>query len=250
MTGSEKAQKVAVLTGAAGGIGSAVARALVEAGYSVVLADINENGLAQVGGELAFGNVVTLAGDLADEAFIGTMISTALEQFGRLDLLVNNAGITGPVGSFQTSTDDFERVYRVNVRAPFLASVAAARVMKDQVGKGSIVNVASSASIRSTRVTPIPAYDASKGAVASLTRSLAVEWAPIGIRVNAVGPGPLDTPMSFPLPPEDESRKRAMIPMGRRGLPEEVAGAILFLASDAASYISGHVLFIDGALTA
>jgi NAD(P)-dependent dehydrogenase (short-subunit alcohol dehydrogenase family) len=115
---------------------------------------------------------------------------------------------------------------------------------------GVIVNVASTSGARATRVTPLPAYDASKAAVANLTRALAVEWAPLGIRVNAIAPGPLATAMTIPLPPEQEARKLAPIPMGRRGVPEEMIGAVVFLASPAAAYVTGQVLPIDGGLTA
>jgi NAD(P)-dependent dehydrogenase (short-subunit alcohol dehydrogenase family) len=246
---SSSGNPVAVVTGGAGGIGTELVAGLIDAGYSVVIADVNEARVQENLKSLPEGRATAVVGDLADEATIDRIFTTTIETFGRLDLLVNNAGITGPVGSFNTLVADFERVMRINVTSMFAASVKAARIMEAQ-GGGAIVNTASTSSYRSTRVTPIPAYDASKGAVASLTRALAVEWAPLGIRVNAVAPGPLATAMSFPLPPELEAEKLAPIPMKRRGTPDEIVGAVIFLASPAARYITGHTLVVDGGMLA
>jgi NAD(P)-dependent dehydrogenase (short-subunit alcohol dehydrogenase family) len=140
-------------------------------------------------------------------------------------------------------------VLRVNVTGPFLACQRVAREMTGR-GGGAIVNVASTSSGKATRITPMPAYDVSKAAIANMTRTLAVEWAPLGIRVNAVAPGPLETAMKVPLDAGAEARKLAPIAMGRRGLPHEVAGAVVFLCAPAASYVTGALLTIDGGMTA
>lgn len=243
------AGRSAVVTGAARGVGAAIADALLAAGANVVLNDLNQDQLSARLEALPPDRAGGVAGDIADEAVIAAMIEQAMERFGGLDAFVNNAGIVGPVGAFATSEEALSAVLRTNVVGTFLCSVRAAKVMKER-GGGAIVNLASTSSFRATRITPLPAYDASKAAVANLTRAFAVEWAPLGIRVNAVAPGPLQTEMSFSLPPEQEAQKLAPIPMGRRGVPEEIAGAVVFLASPEARYVTGQVLCIDGGLTA
>jgi NAD(P)-dependent dehydrogenase (short-subunit alcohol dehydrogenase family) len=196
------------------------------------------------GGGRAFGLYV----DVADPAAVDRMARAVVDRAGGLDVLVNNAGIVGQIGALETSEEDWDRVMRVNARGVFLCARRAAAEMRAR--GGAIVNVASTSSGRATRVTPLPAYDASQAAVANLTRALAVEWAPLGIRVNAIAPGPLATAMTIPLPPEHEARKLAPIPMGRHGVPEEMVGAAVFLASPAAAYVTGQALAIDGGLTA
>lgn len=164
-------------------------------------------------------------------------------------MLVNNAGIAGPVGALESSEGDWDAVMRVNAKGVFLCSKRIAKEMVPR-GGGAIVNVASTSSFRATRITPLPCYDASKAAVANLTRALAVEWAPLHIRVNAIAPGPLETAMKLPISREQEAIKLTPIAMHRRGLPEEMVGAVIFLASPSACYITGQVLCIDGGMTA
>jgi NAD(P)-dependent dehydrogenase (short-subunit alcohol dehydrogenase family) len=243
--------RVAVVTGAGRGVGAALAVALAGAGAQVALADVDQASAAARAGEIAAtgGAAYALAVDVADPASVDRMVAAVVARSGRLDILVNNAGIVGPVGAFATSAADWDRVMGVNARGTFLCARRAAEEMKPR-GGGAIVNVASTSSARATRITPLPAYDASKAAVANLTRALAVEWAPHGIRVNAIAPGPLATAMTIPLAPADEARKLAPIPQGRRGLPAELAGAVIFLVSPAAAYVTGQVLALDGGLTA
>ena len=242
--------RVAVVTGAGRGIGAALAAGLAGAGAHVGLADVDQDAAHARAGEIAAagGRAFGVHVDVADAASIDRMVRTVVERAGGVDVLVNNAGIVGPIGALETSAEDWDHVMRVNARGAFLC---ARRVAAEMRGRGgAIVNVASTSSARATRVTPLPAYDASKAAVANLTRALAVEWAPLGIRVNAIAPGPLATAMTIPLPAEQEARKLAPIPMGRRGVPEEMVGAVVFLASPAAAYVTGQVLPIDGGLTA
>jgi NAD(P)-dependent dehydrogenase (short-subunit alcohol dehydrogenase family) len=243
--------RVAIVTGAARGVGAAIATSLAGAGARVCVADVDAGGAAARAAAIgaAGGQACSQLVDVSDAASVNRMVDAVLARWARVDILVNNAGIVGPVGALATSEAEWERVLRVNVTGPFLASQRVAREMIAR-GGGAIVNVASTSSGKATRVTPIPAYDVSKAALANLTRTLAVEWAPLGIRVNAVAPGPLDTAMKVPLSTAAEAIKLAPIPMGRRGLPHEVAGAVVFLCSPAASYITGLVLAIDGGMTA
>ena len=241
---------MAVVTGAGRGIGAALAAGLAGAGAHVALADVDEAAARTRAEEIvvAGGQAFGLHVDVADAASIDRMVRAVVEGAGRIDVLVNNAGIVGPIGALETTEEDWDRVMRVNARGVFLCAQRVAAEIRTP--GGAIVNVASTSSARATRVTPLPAYDASKAAVANLTRALAVEWAPRGIRVNAIAPGPLATAMTIPLPPEQEARKLAPIPMGRRGVPEEMVGAVVFLVSPASAYVTGQVLPIDGGLTA
>jgi NAD(P)-dependent dehydrogenase (short-subunit alcohol dehydrogenase family) len=243
--------RVALVTGAGRGIGAAVAAGLAGAGAMVALVDLDGAAAATRAREIeaAGGRAVAFAADVADAAAVDRAVDALVERAGRLDVLVNNAGVVRGRGALETSEEDWEAVMRVNVRGVFLCARRGAAEMRRQ-GGGAIVNVASTSSFRATRVTPLAAYDASKAAVANLTRALAVEWAPHGIRVNAIAPGPLATAMTIPLSPEQEARKLAPIPMGRRGSPAEMVGAVLFLASPAAAYVTGQVLPVDGGLTA
>jgi NAD(P)-dependent dehydrogenase (short-subunit alcohol dehydrogenase family) len=243
--------RVAVVTGAGRGIGAALAAGLAGVGAEVALADVDGAAASAraVEIEAAGGRAFAVTADVADASAVDRMVRAVVERTGRLDILVNNAGIVGRIGALETGEEDWDRVMWVNARGVFLCARRAALEMRPR-GGGAIVNVASTSSFRATRVTPLPAYDASKAAVANLTRALAVEWAPDGIRVNAIAPGPLATAMTIPLPPEQEARKLAPIPMGRRGTPAEMVGAVVFLASPAAAYVTGQVLPVDGGLTA
>jgi NAD(P)-dependent dehydrogenase (short-subunit alcohol dehydrogenase family) len=243
--------RVAIVTGAGRGIGAALAQGLAGAGAAVCLADIDAASAVTRAQEIerASGQASGMGVDVGDAASVDRMVTATVERWGRIDILVNNAGIVGKVGAFETTEDDWDTVMRVNAKSVFLCSTRVAREMIRR-GGGAIVNVASTSSFRATRVTPLPSYDASKAAVANVTRALAVEWATLGVRVNAIAPGPLDTAMRIPLSPETEAIKLTPIPMRRRGWPEEMVGAVVFLASPSAAYLTGQVLPIDGGMTA
>lgn len=243
--------KVVVVTGGASGIGRATALAFAREGARVVVADLNETGgneTARLAKELG-GEGVFVRADVTREDDCGRMVQTAVDRFGRLDVLFNNAGIPmAPTPAEAIPTELFDRVLAVNVRGVFLGCRYAIPVMRAQ-GRGVIINTASTAGIR-----PRPgmlAYAASKGAVITLTKALALELAPYGIRVNAVAPVATDTPMLpvfFGTANPEEARRKFLesIPLGRLNTPEDVAAAVLFLASDEAAMITGVCLEVDG----
>ena len=239
--------RVAIVTGAARGIGLAVARQLEAGGAQIVSVDLPGMGDGAPG--------TLVHGDVGDAADWERIVQATLERHGRLDVLVNNAGISGDLGPL-TDVDDamFDRVMRVNVRGVYLGMKHAARVMK--AGGGSIVNLSSVSGLGGGRYTI--AYTASKHAVVGMTKLAAAELATFRIRVNAVCPAPTATEMMFAMertqsPDDPEIVRRAMtrmIPLGRYGEPDEIAAAVCFLASEAASFISGVALPVDGALKA
>jgi NAD(P)-dependent dehydrogenase (short-subunit alcohol dehydrogenase family) len=253
--------KRAVITGAAGGIGSAAARAFVRGGASVALVDRDLAALEELRDELseAGGSVLGLAGDVADAADVERYMGEAVKALGGLDVLFNNAGIEGLVTGIQDYDDEvFERVMSVNVRGVWLNLKRAIKFMLDGDG-GSIVNTSSGAGLRGLPF--MSAYVASKHAVLGMTRSAAVELGGSGVRVNAICPGPVGTRMMGSLEEqraalaglsveEAHAGFEAPIPMGRYATPEEVAETVVFLASDASSYITGAAISIDGGRTA
>jgi len=229
----------ALVTGGTGGIGRATARALADAGARVIAADRD---VAEVVGAEA-----TLALDVADPSSIESVVERARARLGRLDVLVNAAGITQRVPSLEVRAADWDALQDVNLRGTFLCCQAVARVMLANAG-GSIVNVSSQLAIAPPGGRA--AYVASKAGVIGLTRTLAVEWAP-RIRVNAVAPGVTRTPMIDAIEGDPELRRSLVerIPLGRFAEPAEVAAGILYLASDLATYVVGHILVIDGGYT-
>ncbi len=231
--------KTMLVTGAGQGIGAAIAGAADSAGYRVGVLDTAAEHATRVAGEL--GNAVPLVADVrnADE------VAHALLELGSVDVLVNNAGIlrTGPL--IDHDPEDFRLVIDVNLNAVFVTAQAAARRMRE-AGGGVIVNVAS---INGLQPSPNSgAYAAAKAGVMALTRHMAIEWGSLGIRVNAVAPGFVDAGMSTPFYANDavRSSRASAVPLGRLGVAEDVAQAVLFLASDAASYVSGETLTVDG----
>lgn len=235
--------KVAIITGAARGQGAAEARLFAAAGARVVLTDVLDGTdvAASIGEAAAFvRHDVTSADDWA------RAVGTARERFGRVDVLVNNAGLwrTAPVE--EETRARFELMLQVNLVGPFLGVQAVAPAMRE-AGGGSIVNVSSTAGLRGIR--GHAAYGASKFGLRGLTRSAALDLAADGIRVNSVHPGVVDTPMIAEIGVERGAGKAPRVPLGRAGVPEDVAGLVLFLASDASSYITGTELAVDGGLT-
>jgi NAD(P)-dependent dehydrogenase (short-subunit alcohol dehydrogenase family) len=245
--------RIAVITGAGRGIGLEIARALAEAGAAVVIAEIvEENGLAAA-------RSLTEAGyraefqplDVADSGAISRFADAMVAKYGRIHILVNNAGMAASFKTVDYPDEEYRRLMRVNLDGVWFCSRAFGRHMI-AAGSGSVVNVGSMSGLIVNRPQPQAAYNASKGAIHMLTKSLACEWARSGVRVNAVAPGYINTELARAglATPEWSNCWLEMTPMGRCGEPSEVASAVLFLASDAASYITGAVLSIDGGYTA
>lgn len=245
--------KVVLVTGGASGIGRVTALALAQAGAKVVLADVDEAGgeatarlIQERGSEALF-----VKTDVGDAAAVQSLMQTIITTYGRLDCAFNNAGIEGlPTRTADASEDDFDRIMRVNVKGVWLCMKAEIQQMVAQ-GGGVIVNTASVAGLVGAHSLPI--YSASKHAVVGLTKSAAVEYARKGVRVNAVCPTVIRTPMverGLAALPEFMDVVKQSIPMRRIGEPEEVAAAVLWLFSDASRFVTGTTLTIDGGFTA
>lgn len=235
--------KTALVTGGGGGLGAAICAKLSAEGYKVGVVDREADSAARVAESLA--EAVPLQADVTDQA----SIDAALAAFGHVpDLLVNNAGIVRKGGLIDQSVDSFRAVVEVNLIGTYVMSRAVARVMAHR-GAGVIVNMSSVAAITANALGG--AYGPSKAAVANLTEVMALEFAPLGIRVNCVAPGLIASGMgaSANNDPEIGAARLSMVPAGELGTAEQVADAVLFLASDAARYIHGHQLVVDGALT-
>jgi len=241
--------KVALVTGAARGIGLATARRFLAEGWRVGLLDIEGELLkGAVAGIADPGNTLALTCDVSDAAGVAAAIDAIGKRFGRLDALVNNAGIAVFTPIMETSDADWSRVMEVNLTGPFLCTKAAVPVMREQ-GGGAIVNITSISGLRASTLRS--AYGTSKAGLAHLTKQLAVELAAVGIRVNAVAPGPVETAMARAVhSPEIRADYHDAIPLNRYGLEEELAEAIFFLCSDRASYITGQILAVDGGFDA
>ena len=242
---SRFAGRVVFVTGAGGGIGMAIATRFSSEGAKVVLADLQTEQVESIADRIMRGGGEALSTplDVADQESVAAACAAAVERWGRLDVMVCNAGVR-PVGSvLEQSTSQFELALRVNVTGVFLCGQAAARQMVKQTS-GAIVNIASVNGFRA--VTGMAAYNASKAAVVSLTQTMASELAPLGVRVNAVAPAQTETPMIAEQVGEERRRREERIPMGRYGKPLEIAAAIAYLASDDASFVNGHVLAVDG----
>ncbi len=244
--------KTALVTGGNQGLGKAFARGLAEAGARVAICGRREevNLAAAAEAREAGHDYVTLTADITDDAQVASLTADAREALGgRIDVLVNNAGICYHAPAFEVTDEQWAGVFDLNVRALWKMSLAVGAGMRD-AGGGSIVNIGSMSGMIVNRPQWQPAYNASKAAVHHLTKSLAVEWAPYGIRVNAVAPGYVKTDMAPVDRPEFQRHWIEDCPQQRFALPEEIAPSVVFLASDAASFITGSILVADGGYTA
>lgn len=242
-------QKVALITGAARGIGLATAKRFLAEGWRVALLDIEGELIGSATASLGKpAETLALTCDVSDAAQVAAALDEVAKCFGRLDALINNAGVAVFAPLLDTSDADWNRVLAVNLTGPFLCTKAAASLMREG-GGGAVVNITSISAVRASTLRS--AYGTSKAGLAHLTKQLAVELASIGIRVNAVAPGPVDTAMAKAVhTPEIRADYHDAIPLNRYGLEEELAEAILFLSSDRASYITGQVLAVDGGFDA
>lgn len=243
--------KVAIVTGGAKGIGLAIAKRFASDGARVVIADIDEDAgsraVEEVGG---LGAVRFVRCDVGDRADVDNLVSSVVQSWGGIDVLVNNAGIVHGADFLEVTEADFDRVLRVNLKGTFLVGQAVARKMVDEVKAGNppgaIVNMSSVNAVFAI-ANQVP-YSASKGGVNQLTKVMALSLAPYGIRVNAIGPGSIMTDMLASVATDKAARHRLLsrTPLGRIGDPTEIASVAAFLASDDASYVTGQTIYADG----
>ena len=247
------AGRVAVVTGGSRGLGLEIAHGLGEAGASVVVTARRQEWLGPAEEELRSAGIVAraLACDVADQGQVEALARAVLERHARVDVLVNAAGISWGASAVEMPIERWRSVLDVNATGTFLCCQAFGRGMIDR-GAGRIVNVASVAGLigQDPEMMDAVGYTASKGAVVAMTRDLAVKWAGHGVTVNAVAPGFFPTRMTKGLIEQGESRLAAASPMRRIGRPGELKGVVLFLASDAGSYVTGQILAVDGGMTA
>jgi gluconate 5-dehydrogenase len=244
--------KVALVTGGSRGLGLEMAEGLGEAGATVTISARREQWLGPAEATLRAAGITCTAAvcDVTDPTVVAAMVDTVVARHGTLDILINNAGVTWGAPAEEMAVERFRGVVDTNVTGTFLVSQAAARQMMKGRG-GVIVNTASVAGLIATTpsVTRVSGYAASKGAIIALTRQLAAEWAGYNIRVNAIAPGFFPSRMSEAVLARHEAEVTAGVPLGRVGREGEIKGVVLFLASDAASYITGQTIVVDGGAT-
>jgi meso-butanediol dehydrogenase/(S,S)-butanediol dehydrogenase/diacetyl reductase len=248
--GSQRfAEKVALITGAASGIGAATARRFAAEGARLVLGDIDAEGLSAVSKELGDDVAASRTVDVSDREQVETLTQLAVDRFGRLDIVFNNAG----VGAYGRTPDldpaQWHRTIEIDLHSVFYGCRAAIPRLRE-AGGGVIVNTASISGLRGDY--GLAAYNAAKGAVLNYTRTVAIDHARENIRANAICPGPIETALTAAMRASDQfmASYRELIPMGRMGTADEVAGVVAFLASDDAAYVTGAAIVIDGGVTA
>ena len=245
---SKGTQRVALVTGAARGIGLATTKRFLADGWRVALLDIDQDTLSRTHATLPPDKTIATCCDVADASGVAVAVARVAREFGRLDALVNNAGIAIFKPILDVTYEDWSRVLAVNLTGPFLCVQAAAPLMRES-GGGAIVNITSISGLRASTLRT--AYGTSKAGLAHLTQQQAIELASLGIRVNAVAPGPVDTAMAKAVhTPEIRAAYHDAIPLNRYGLEQEIAEAIFFLCSDRASYITGQTIAVDGGFDA
>jgi meso-butanediol dehydrogenase/(S,S)-butanediol dehydrogenase/diacetyl reductase len=246
--------KAVLITGGGSGFGEVTARLFAREGAAVMLADINDKAAQSVAASIVAegGQAGWAQTDVTSSASVEAMVHAALHQFGHVDILFNNAGIEGFGTIIDTDENVWDHIFAVHVRGTYLCSKYTLPAMIEGGRGGTVVNVSSVAGLVGIR--NMTAYSAAKGAIIALTRSMAVDFAQYGIRVNCVAPGTTMTPMGQRLvegdTPEQLAMRMSRYPLNRFGRPEEIANAVLFLASDESSYATGSCLVVDGGLTA
>lgn len=246
------AGRTVVVTGASSGLGVALARGAAAVGANVVIAARRKELLEQVAQDIAVpgSEVLAIQADVTSESDVAGLVEATVSRFGGVDVLVNNAGTTHIVPAEEEATSDFERILSVNLTSTFVCCQQFGRVMLE-AGSGSIVNLSSVLGSVASGLIPQSGYVASKGGVVQLTKELATQWARRGVRVNAIAPGWFVSEMTTDMfeTESGQSYIRKRTPMGRGGQPEELVGALLFLASDASSFVTGQVIHVDGGWT-
>jgi len=240
--------KVAVVTGARRGMGRTHALTLAKAGAKVVVSDISAEDCQKVVEEIANvgGEAMAIKCDISKKSEVDKMIADTVKKFGKIDILVNNAGIAQFKPFLELTEEEWDKTIDVNLKGYFLCSQAAAKEMAKQKS-GAIVNIASIAMGQvGMGFEGLAHYCASKGGIVAMAEALSLELAPMGIRINTIAPGAIETPMATQQGPEGLKETAKLIPMKRIGKPEEISNAVLFLASDASSYMTGSVVVVDG----
>ena len=243
--------KVAIVTGGSRGIGRGIAERFAKEGAKVAITSRGAEQLEATARAIEGrgGTALAIPGDAGVKVDVEAMFEQVLAAWGTVDVLVNNAGWASPIAHIlEMDEDHWDTVIRTNLKSVYLHSHRAANIMVDQGKAGSIVNISSFAAARSHRY--MAAYDATKGGMESMSRTMAIDLAPFKIRVNVVQPGAIHTDEFEVQGPEAKERRGQTVPLGRVGYPEDVAGAVLFLASDDASYITGQVIAVDGGMLA
>jgi NAD(P)-dependent dehydrogenase (short-subunit alcohol dehydrogenase family) len=245
--------KVAIVTGGAGGIGKALSLGLSQYGAKVVITSRNKEALDKVAKNIQAetgGEVEAVQTDVTDENSVVKLVETVVDRFHTIDILVNAMGLNIKREAFDYPMEDWDRIFDVNVKGTMIVCKQVARIMKEKK-QGKIINMSSVRGIRGY-TGGNSAYCATKGAVELITKALALEWAPYNIHVNALGPSLVITPGTVHIQkdPALAEKYKANVPLGRLGMPEDILGACLFLASGASDFITGQTIYIDGGLTA